>query len=70
MTAAQKAYAVPDAELRASLRQTVVDRIVPLYTRFLERYASLPFSKNPGKYILYKPAELEAHFRHLFDTAL
>ena len=51
------------------MRQTVVDLIVPLYTKFLERYADVSFSKNPSKYILYKPAELQIQFQHLFDTS-
>ena len=65
----QKAYSIPDAELREATRQGVIDMLVPLYTRFLDLYANVQFSKNPGKYILYRAEELPELLRHLFDTS-
>jgi len=69
LTQTQKAYAIPDPELRTSMRKSVIDLIVPLYAKFVERYADVNFSKNPSKYIQYRPEELDVHLQHLFDTS-
>jgi len=51
------------------MRKSVIDLIVPLYAKFVERYAEVNFTKNPSKYIQYRPEELDVHLQHLFDTS-
>lgn len=65
----QKTYAVPDTQLRDQLRSENVELILPLYTAFREKFASLPFTKNPEKYIKYTVDEVEAMLKTFFDVS-
>jgi exocyst complex protein 7 len=42
----QQTYAVPDAELRTTLRRVTRDHIYPRYQEFYEKYAATPFTKK------------------------
>jgi hypothetical protein len=63
----QRAYAIPDTELRLQMISDVKTILLPLYTRFLERYMQIEFSKNPSKYIKYDKDALEAALDRFFD---
>ncbi|KAL3877047.1 hypothetical protein ACJMK2_034802 [Sinanodonta woodiana] len=65
----QKAYAIPDTELRAQLKKDNVEFILPSYKIFLEKYQRLNFTKNPEKYIKYKVEDVEAILNKFFDAA-
>ncbi|XP_020611078.1 exocyst complex component 7-like [Orbicella faveolata] len=65
----QKTYAVPDTQLRDQLRNENIDLILPLYTTFRDKYSSLPFTKNPEKYIRYTVEEVEAMLKSFFDVS-
>ncbi|KAL9956376.1 hypothetical protein ACROYT_G037843 [Oculina patagonica] len=65
----QKTYAVPDTQLRDQLRNENMDLILPLYTAFRDKYSSLPFTKNPEKYIKYTVEEVEVKLKSFFDVS-
>jgi len=65
----QMTYAVPDTQLRDQLRNENIDLILPLYTTFRDKYSSLPFTKNPEKYIRYTVEEVEAMLKSFFDVS-
>lgn len=65
----QKTYAVPDTQLRDQLRNENVELILPLYTTFREKFASLPFTKNPEKYIKYSEEDVEVMMKKFFDVS-
>lgn len=55
----QKDYAVPSASLRAQLRESNVQLLLPAYTKFDNCYRNTDFSrKNPEKYLKYTPEDL------------
>eukprot|EP01102_Stenamoeba_stenopodia_P022926 TRINITY_DN9738_c0_g1_i2.p1 TRINITY_DN9738_c0_g1~~TRINITY_DN9738_c0_g1_i2.p1 ORF type:complete len:718 (-),score=173.00 TRINITY_DN9738_c0_g1_i2:44-2197(-) len=55
----QKHFLIPDIPLRKEVTGELKNLVVPLYAKFLERYGSLPFSKNRGKYVRYSTETLE-----------
>ncbi|CAO3639948.1 unnamed protein product [Cunninghamella echinulata] len=63
----QTAYAIPDPELRNQVIRDVKNVIVPMYGRFLDKYQSTEFTKNPTKYIKYDKEKLERMINHLFE---
>lgn len=65
----QKVYAIPDQELRASLKKDNVEYIIPAYRIFLDKYRKMNFTKNPEKYIKYSIEDVEAKIKEFFDTA-
>uniref|UniRef100_A0A8C0WWK7 Exocyst complex component 7 n=1 Tax=Castor canadensis TaxID=51338 RepID=A0A8C0WWK7_CASCN len=50
----QKAWAIPDTEQRDKIRQIQKNIVKETYGTFLHRYGSVPFTKNPEKYIKYR----------------
>ncbi|KAB0400729.1 hypothetical protein E2I00_008356, partial [Balaenoptera physalus] len=50
----QKAWAIPDTEQRDKIRQAQKNIVKETYGAFLHRYGSVPFTKNPEKYIKYR----------------
>ncbi|KAJ3092877.1 Exocyst complex component 7 [Quaeritorhiza haematococci] len=66
---AQKAWAVPDAELRAALIKDVKQVLLPMYGRFYDRYNQIEFSKNPTKYMKYDKQSLGAALDKFFDAS-
>ncbi|KJE95624.1 hypothetical protein CAOG_08940 [Capsaspora owczarzaki ATCC 30864] len=65
----QKSYTISDPELRDQLRRDNVTLIIPLYSKFLERYKDEPFSKTPEKYLKYDAATLESMLNKFFDVS-
>ncbi|KAK5640808.1 hypothetical protein RI129_009355 [Pyrocoelia pectoralis] len=65
----QRSYSIPDVELRESLKRDNKEYIVPKYNAFYELYGSMNFSKNPDKYVKYKPDEVSAVIDRFFDVA-
>ena len=39
------------------------------YNSFYEKYAGLPFSKHPQKYLKFKPEDVLSHIESFFDAA-
>ncbi|XP_004709186.1 exocyst complex component 7 isoform X5 [Echinops telfairi] len=65
----QKAWAVPDTEQRDRIRQAQKSIVKESYGAFLHRYSSVPFTKNPEKYIKYRVEQVGDMIDRLFDTS-
>lgn len=64
---AQKGYSIPDREVAASIKKECIDLIDQKYKTFYGRWNSVEFSKNPEKYIKYKPEDVLDALSHLFE---
>ncbi|KAF0712185.1 hypothetical protein AaE_012094 [Aphanomyces astaci] len=63
-----KSYTVPDADLRKTLMASALQRIVPSYTVFYDKYSVVHFSKkHMDKYVKYTPANVDAMLHELFQ---
>ncbi|UYV76342.1 EXOC7 [Cordylochernes scorpioides] len=69
ITRIQKNYAIPDHELRQSLKETNKDFILPKYQLFYDKYSAIPFSKNSEKYLRYSVDDVAAMISQFFDAA-
>nr|KAF6415618.1 exocyst complex component 7 [Molossus molossus] len=65
----QKAWAIPDTEQRDKIRQAQKHIVKETYGAFLHRYGSVPFTKNPEKYIKYRVEQVGDMIDRLFDTS-
>ncbi|GAB1297090.1 Exocyst complex component 7 [Apodemus speciosus] len=65
----QKAWAIPDTEQRDKIRQAQKNIVKETYGAFLHRYSSVPFTKNPEKYIKYRVEQVGDMIDRLFDTS-
>ncbi|KAI8901620.1 Cullin repeat-like-containing domain protein [Globomyces pollinis-pini] len=66
----QKAYAIPDVELRASVIKEVKAILCPMYNRFYDRYTTnIEFTKNIDKYVKYNKEELSSQVDKFFDAS-
>jgi exocyst complex protein 7 len=65
----QQSYAVPDAELRATLRYESRNNIYPKYKEFYDKYAGVSFTKNPEKYIKHTPESIATLIDSFFDVS-
>ncbi len=65
----QKAYAIPDADLREHLKSDNKEFIIPQYEIFLQKYKTISFTKNPEKYIKYTVADIGRFIDKFFDSA-
>ncbi|XP_063149106.1 exocyst complex component 7 isoform X2 [Candoia aspera] len=65
----QKAWAIPDMEQRDNIRQAQKSIVEETYAAFLSRYGSVPFTKNPEKYIKYRVEQVGEMIEKLFDTS-
>ncbi|KAF6093643.1 exocyst complex component 7 [Phyllostomus discolor] len=65
----QKAWAIPDTEQRDKIRQAQKHIVKETYGAFLHRYSSVPFTKNPEKYIKYRVEQVGDMIDRLFDTS-
>ncbi|XP_068386293.1 exocyst complex component 7 isoform X3 [Eschrichtius robustus] len=65
----QKAWAIPDTEQRDKIRQAQKNIVKETYGAFLHRYGSVPFTKNPEKYIKYRVEQVGDMIDRLFDTS-
>ena len=69
ITRMQKGYAIPDMDLRATLKKENIAYIIPAYRMFLDKYRRLNFTKNLDKYVKYTVSDVEDMINRLFDTA-
>lgn len=65
----QKKYAVPDLDLRAQLIKDIKQIVVPMYTRFLDKYSKTQFTENPGKYLKFDVNTMEMLINKFFDPS-
>ncbi|CAM1296983.1 Uncharacterised protein r2_g626 [Pycnogonum litorale] len=65
----QKGYAIPDVELRESMKRDNIGFILPKYQLFYDKYVNMPFTKNPEKYLKYKPIRVGELINEFFDAA-
>ncbi|XP_053390716.1 exocyst complex component 7-like [Mercenaria mercenaria] len=65
----QKGYAIPDQELRSSLKKDNIEFIIPAYKIFRDKYKRMNFTKNLDKYIKYTVEDVEEMINRFFDTA-
>uniref|UniRef100_A0A8C5SHD5 Exocyst complex component 7 n=1 Tax=Laticauda laticaudata TaxID=8630 RepID=A0A8C5SHD5_LATLA len=65
----QKAWAIPDTEQRDNIRHAQKTIVEETYATFLNRYSSVPFTKNPEKYIKYRVEQVGEMIEKLFDTS-
>ncbi|XVE96303.1 hypothetical protein REPUB_Repub02eG0209600 [Reevesia pubescens] len=64
----QSQWTVPDSELRESLRLAVAEVLLPAYRSFIKRFGPMiENGKNPGKYIRYRPEDLERMVSEFFE---
>lgn len=66
----QRAISVPDVILREGLKRDNTENIIPQYNAFFELYSDVQFSKNPEKYVKYKPQDVVAMLGSLFDDSI
>ncbi|RWS30152.1 Exocyst complex component 7-like protein, partial [Leptotrombidium deliense] len=64
----QTAYAVPNSDLRESLKRDNIEFIVPKYKLFYDKYLNMNFTKNLEKYVKYKPEDIVAMIETFFDS--
>ncbi|GAB6031068.1 hypothetical protein CHUAL_007879 [Chamberlinius hualienensis] len=65
----QKGYAIPDSELRESLKRENKDFIMPKYDAFYTKYVNVNFAKYKEKYIKYTPKAVSGMIDSFFDVA-
>uniref|UniRef100_A0A0K8TLX6 Exocyst complex component 7 n=1 Tax=Tabanus bromius TaxID=304241 RepID=A0A0K8TLX6_TABBR len=66
----QRGISVPDVILREGLKRDNIEQIVPKYNKFFEIYADVQFSKNPDKYVKFRPQDVNAMLNNLFDDSV
>jgi len=64
----QKGYAVPDSDLRESLKKDNVRYVLPAYQVFHDKYVKISFTKNMKKYIKYSADDVERMLQRFFDV--
>ncbi|CAD5111361.1 DgyrCDS677 [Dimorphilus gyrociliatus] len=64
----QKAYSVPDPELKDLLRTENQNRILPLYESFLRKYEDCGFTKNKEKYVKYRVEDIKRSMSQFFSA--
>ncbi|XP_017778193.1 PREDICTED: exocyst complex component 7 isoform X2 [Nicrophorus vespilloides] len=69
MMKVQRGYSIPDVELRESLKRDNKEYIIPKYNAFYNIFSVVQFTKNPEKYIKYKPDEVVTKIDKFFDVA-
>ncbi|GMH01157.1 hypothetical protein Nepgr_002996 [Nepenthes gracilis] len=64
----QTAWNVPDPQLRAELKISISEKLIPAYRLFLGRFANqLESVRHAGKYIKYTEEDLECYLADLFE---
>ncbi|KAE8730916.1 Detected protein of confused Function [Hibiscus syriacus] len=64
----QTGWKVPDPQLREELRISISEKVIPAYRSFMRRFGSqLDSGRHAGKYINYKPDDLENYLLDLFE---
>lgn len=49
------------------LCRAAIDRVLPAYAAFFERFSTFGFS-NPAKHVKFEPKEIEAALRNYYQT--
>lgn len=65
----QRKFSVPDPELRSQLIKDIRNLIVPMYSRFLQRYQSIEFSTHREKYIKYEATVVDRMIGEFYATS-
>ncbi|KAH8394997.1 hypothetical protein KR215_004031 [Drosophila sulfurigaster] len=65
----QRGISIPDVILREGIKRDNAEHILPKYNRFHDTYYMVQFSKNPDKYVKYRPHEINAMLSKLFDDS-
>ncbi len=65
----QKAYAIPDPELREGLRKDNREYILPYFRAFMKKYERCNFTKNAEKYVKYTEKDMMHFLDNFFDAA-
>ncbi|XP_068142391.1 exocyst complex component 7 [Drosophila tropicalis] len=65
----QRGISIRDVILREGIKRDNVEHVLPKYNRFFEMYAGVQFSKNPDKYVKYRPHEINEMLSKLFDDS-
>ncbi|VVC91140.1 unnamed protein product, partial [Leptidea sinapis] len=58
-----RGYAVPEREVRESLKREVAAALLPAYSALHARATAAPFAKNPDKYVKYTPVQVTVQYR-------
>ncbi|EAT38259.1 AAEL009832-PA [Aedes aegypti] len=66
----QRAISVPDVLLREGIKRDNTEHIIPQYNAFFEIYSDVQFSKNPEKYVKYRPTDVTAMLNSFFDDTI
>ncbi|XP_059615265.1 exocyst complex component 7 [Phlebotomus argentipes] len=66
----QRGISVPDVILREGLKRDNSETLIPQYNAFFETFADVQFSKNPEKYVKYKPQDVTRMLNSLFDDTV
>jgi hypothetical protein len=65
----QRKLVIPDAELRQRVVVALKKHLIPVYTKFFNKFATSNFTKNAEKYIKFDVASLESSVGKFFDPA-
>lgn len=65
----QKAYAIPDPELRQQLIKENKEYMVPRYQMFYTKYSVLSFTKNRAKYVKFDVQAVGKLLESFFDAS-
>ncbi|KAI9098278.1 Cullin repeat-like-containing domain protein [Phlyctochytrium arcticum] len=65
----QKAYSVPDPDLRAVVIRDIKAILMPFFRGFHDKFTAMEFTKNQEKYVKYTPKTLETAIEKFFDVA-
>ncbi|ODQ55688.1 hypothetical protein SAICODRAFT_150129 [Saitoella complicata NRRL Y-17804] len=63
-----KGMVVPDAAMRGTIVRDVSKVVIPLYTRFHDKYADTDFTKHKEKYIKYSKPDIETILAQFFTN--
>ncbi|KAJ3207819.1 Exocyst complex component 7 [Dinochytrium kinnereticum] len=70
MLAIQRTYTIPDPDLKANVMKDLKAILLPLYSRFYERYTHTEFTKSPEKYMKYNKEALEKLLDQFFEGSI
>ncbi len=64
----QRSYSIRDLELKEKIRSATVNKVIPVYKNFIDKYGKVDFSKkNKSKYICYDERTMENMILQYFD---
>ncbi|KAG1684836.1 Exocyst complex component 7 [Nymphon striatum] len=65
----QKGYAIPDVELRETMKRDNKEYILPKFQMFYDKYSNIHFTKNTDKYLKFTPRKVDGFINEFFDAA-